>query len=108
MIEKQTKITIKTISDMFKILSPNGNVPQEIDDAKLEDIAQKAADKAASKRHTQIEATTEILMNRIYNLVNGAIGQQYPRGYTSFSQSRFLPPEVPVKRSSLSSTKTQD
>lgn len=46
-IEKQTKITVKTISDMFKMLFPNGNAPQGIDDAKLEEIAQKAADKAA-------------------------------------------------------------
>lgn len=56
-IEKQTKITVKTISDMFKMLLPNGNIPQGIDEAKLEEIAQKAADKAASKRHTQLEAT---------------------------------------------------
>lgn len=56
-IEKQTKITIKTISDMFKMLFPNGNAPQGIDDAKLEEIAQKATDKAASKRHIQLEAT---------------------------------------------------
>jgi len=78
-IEKQTKITIKTISDMFKMLFPNGNAPQGIDDAKLEEIAQKAADKAASKRHTQLEATAETLMHRMYNLVNGAIWAAIPK-----------------------------
>lgn len=78
-IEKQTKITVKTISDMFKMLFPNGNIPQGIDDAKLEEIAQKAADKAASKRHTQLEATAETLMHRMYNLVNGAVWAAIPK-----------------------------
>ena len=78
-IEKQTKITVKTISDMFKMVFPNGTVPQGIDDAKLEEIAQKAADKAASKRHTQLEATAETLMHRMYNLVNGAIWAAIPK-----------------------------
>ncbi len=78
-IEKQTKITVKTISDMFKMLFPNGNAPQGIDDAKLEEIAQKAADKAASKRHAQLEATAETLMHRMYNLVNGAIWAAIPK-----------------------------
>ena len=78
-IEKQTKITVKTISDMFKMLFQNGNVPQGIDDAKLEKIAQKAADKAASKRHTQLEATAETLMHRMYNLVNGAVWAAIPK-----------------------------
>lgn len=78
-IEKQTKITVKTISDMFKMLFPNGNAPQGIDDAKLEEIAQKAADKAASKRHTQLEATAETLTHRMYNLVNGAIWAAIPK-----------------------------
>ena len=78
-IEKQTKITVKTISDMFKMLFPNGNTPQGIDDAKLEEIAQKAADKAASKRHTQLEATAETLMHRMYNLVSGAIWAAIPK-----------------------------
>lgn len=78
-IEKQTKITVKTISDMFKMLFPNGNAPQGIDDAKLEEIAQKAADKAASKRHTQLEATAETLTHRMYNLVNGAVWAAIPK-----------------------------
>lgn len=78
-IEKQTKITVKTISDMFKILFPNGNAPQGIDDAKLEEIAQKAADKAASKRHTQLESTAETLMHHMYNLVNGAVWAAIPK-----------------------------
>lgn len=78
-IEKQTKITVKTISDMFKMVFPNGTVPQGIDDAKLEEIAQKAADKAASKRYTQLEATAETLMHRMYNLVNGAIWAAIPK-----------------------------
>lgn len=78
-IEKQTKITVKTISDMFKMLLPNGNIPQGIDEAKLEEIAQKAADKAASKRHTQLEATAETLMHRMYNLVNGAVWAAIPQ-----------------------------
>ena len=78
-IEKQTKITVKTISDMFKMLFPNGNVPQGIDEARLEEIAQKAADKAASKRHTQLEATAETLMHRMYNLVNGAVWAAIPK-----------------------------
>lgn len=78
-IEKQTKITVKTISDMFKMLFPNGNAPQGIDKAKLEEIAQKAADKAASKRHTQLESTAETLMHRMYNLVNGAIWTAIPK-----------------------------
>ena len=78
-IEKQTKITVKTISDMFKMLSPNGTIPQGIDDVKLEEIAQKAADKAASKRHTQLEATAETLMHRMYNLVNGAVWAAIPK-----------------------------
>lgn len=78
-IEKQTKITVKTISDMFKILFPNGNAPQGIDDTKLEEIAQKAADKAASKRHTQLESTAETLMHRMYNLVNGAVWAAIPK-----------------------------
>lgn len=78
-IEKQTKITVKTISDMFKMLFPNGNVPQGFDDAKLEDIAQKAADKAASNRHTQLEATAETLMHCMYNLVNGAVWAAIPK-----------------------------
>lgn len=78
-IEKQTKITVKTISDMFKMLFPNGNVPQGIDEAKVEEIAQKAADKAASKRHTQLEATAETLMHRMYNLVNGAVWTAIPK-----------------------------
>lgn len=78
-IAKQTKITVKTISDMFKMLFPNGNVPQGIDDAKLEEIAQKAADTAASKRHTQLEATAETLMHRMYNLVNGAVWAAIPK-----------------------------
>ena len=78
-IEKQTKITVKTISDMFKILFPNGNAPQGIDDAKLEEIAQKAADKAASKRHTQLESTAKTLMHRMYNLVNGAVWAAIPK-----------------------------
>lgn len=78
-IEKQTKITVKTISDMFKMLFPNGNAPQGIDEARVEEIAQKAADKAASKRHTQLEATAETLMHRMYNLVNGAIWAAIPK-----------------------------
>lgn len=78
-IEKQTKITVKTISDMFKMLFSNGNTPQVIDDAKLEEIAQTAADKAASKRHTQLEATAETLMHRIHNLINGAIWAAIPK-----------------------------
>ena len=78
-IEKQTKITVKTISDMFKMLFPNGNAPQGIDDAKLEEIAQNAADKAASKRHTQLETTAETLMHRMYNLVNGAVWAAIPK-----------------------------
>lgn len=78
-IEKQTKITVKSISDMFKMLFPNGNAPQGIDDAKLEEIAQKAADKAASKRHTQLEATAETLTHRMYNLVNGAVWAAIPK-----------------------------
>lgn len=78
-IEKQTKITVKTISDMFKMLFPNGNAPQGIDEAKLEEIAQKAADKAASKRHTQLEATAETLMHRMNNLVNGAVWAAIPK-----------------------------
>ena len=78
-IEKQTKITVTTISDMFKMLFPNGNAPQGIDEARVEEIAQKAADKAASKRHTQLEATAETLMHRMYNLVNGAIWAAIPK-----------------------------
>lgn len=78
-IEKQTKITIKTISDMFKMLFPNGKTSQGIDEARLEEIAQKAADKAASKRHTQLEATAETLMHRMYNLVNGAVWAAIPK-----------------------------
>lgn len=78
-IEKQTKITVKTISDMFKMLFQNGNAPQGIDDAKLEEIAQKVADKAASKRHAQLEATAEMLMHRMYNLVNGAVWAAIPK-----------------------------
>ena len=78
-IEKQTKITVKTISDMFKMLFPNGNIPQGIDEARVEEIAQKAADKAASKRHTQLEATAETLMHRMYNLVNGAVWAAIPK-----------------------------
>ena len=78
-IEKQTKITVKTISDMFKMLFPNGSAPQGIDDAKLEEIAQKAADKAASKRHTQLETTARTLMHRMYNLINGAIWAAIPK-----------------------------
>lgn len=35
-IEKQTKITVKTISDMFKMQFPNGNIPQGIDEARVE------------------------------------------------------------------------
>lgn len=85
-IEKQTMITVKTISDMFKMLFPNGNAPQGIDEAKLEEIAQKAADKAASKRHTQLEATAETLMHRMYNLVNGAVWAAIPKwAYIVFS-----------------------
>lgn len=85
-IEKQAKITVKTISDMFKMLFPNGNAPQGIDEAKLEEIAQKAADKAASKRHTQLEATAETLMHRMYNLVNGAVWAAIPKwAYIVFS-----------------------
>lgn len=85
-IEKQTKITVKTISDMFKMLFPNGNAPQGIDEAKLEEIAQKAADKAASKRHIQLEATAETLMHRMYNLVNGAVWAAIPQwAYIVFS-----------------------
>lgn len=78
-IEKQTKITVKTISDMFKMLFPNGTTSQEIDEASLEEIAQKVADKAASKRHTQLEATAETLMHRMYNFVNGAIWAAIPK-----------------------------
>lgn len=78
-IEKQTKITVKTISDMFKMLFPNGNAPQGIGEARVEEIAQKAADKAASKRHTQLEATAETLMHRMYNLVNGAVWAAIPK-----------------------------
>lgn len=78
-IEKQTKIAVKTISDMFKMLFPNGNAPQGIDEARVEEIAQKAADKAVSKRHTQLEATAETLMHRMYNLVNGAIWAAIPK-----------------------------
>ena len=78
-IEKQTKITVKTISDMFKMLFPNGKASQGIDEARLEEIAQKVADKAASKRHTQLEATAETLMHRMYNLVNGAIWAAIPK-----------------------------
>lgn len=78
-IEKQTKITIKTISDMFKMLFPNGKTSQWIDEARLEEIAQKAADKAASKRHTKLEATAETLMHRMYNLVNGAVWAAIPK-----------------------------
>ena len=78
-IEKQTKITIKTISDMFKMLFPNGKTSQGIDEARLEEIAQKAADKAASKRHTQLEATAETLMHRMCNLVNGAVWAAIPK-----------------------------
>lgn len=78
-IEKQTKITVKTISDMFKMLFPNGKASQGIDEARLEEIAQKVADKAASKRHTQLEATAETLMYRMYNLVNGAIWAAIPK-----------------------------
>lgn len=78
-IEKQTKITVKTISDMFKMLFPNDNAPQGIDEARLEEIAQKAADKAASKRHTQLESTAETLMHRMYNLVNGAVWAAIPK-----------------------------
>lgn len=78
-IEKQTKITVKTISDMFKMLFPNGKTSQEIDEASLEEIAQKVADKAASKRHSQLEATAETLMHRMYNLVNGAIWTAIPK-----------------------------
>lgn len=78
-IEKQTKITVKTISNMFKMLFPNGKASQGIDEARLEEIAQKVADKAASKRHTQLEATAETLMHRMYNLVNGAIWAAIPK-----------------------------
>lgn len=78
-IEKQTKITVKTISDMFKMLFPNGKTSQGIDEARLEEIAQKAANKAASKRHTQLEATAETLMHRMYNLVNGAVWAAIPK-----------------------------
>lgn len=78
-IEKQTKITVKTISDMLKMLFPNGKTSQEIDEARIEEIAQKVADKAASKRHTQLEATAETLMHRMYNLVNGAIWAAIPK-----------------------------
>ncbi len=78
-IEKQTKITVKTISDMFKMLFPNGKTSQGIDEARLEEIAQKVADKAASKRHIQLEATAETLMHRMYNLVNGAIWAAIPK-----------------------------
>lgn len=78
-IEKQTKIAVKTISDRFKMLFPNGNAPQGIDEAKLEEIAQKAAYKVTSKRHTQLEATTETLMHRMYNLANGAIWAAIPK-----------------------------
>lgn len=63
----------------FTLLFPNGNAPQGIDEAKLEEIAQKAADKAASKRHTQLEATAETLMHRMYNLVNGAVWTAIPK-----------------------------
>lgn len=78
-IEKQTKITVKTISDMFKMLFPNGKTSQGIDEARLEEIAQKVADKAASKRHIQLETTAETLMHRMYNLVNGAIWAAIPK-----------------------------
>lgn len=78
-IEKQTKITVKTISDMLKMLFPNGKTSQEIDEARIEEIAQKVADKAASKRHIQLEATAETLMHRMYNLVNGAIWAAIPK-----------------------------
>lgn len=89
-IEKQTKIAVKTISDMFKMLFPNGNAPQGIDEARVEEIAQKAADKAVSKRHTQLEATAETLMHRMYNLVNGAIWAAIPKWFYAVAGALLL------------------
>ena len=84
-IANQTQVTVKAVSNGLQpLLDKIGN--PELDESLVEEIAQKCADKAFSKRYSRLEDAAERLNYRIRNLVNGAIWASIPRWiYVTFT-----------------------
>ena len=77
-IANQTQVTVKAVSNGLQpVLDKIGN--PELDESLVEEIAQKCADKAFSKRYSRLEDAAERLNYRIRNLANGAIWASIPR-----------------------------
>ena len=77
-IANQTQVIVKAVSNGLQpVLDKIGN--PELDESLVEEIAQKCADKAFSKRYSRLEDAAERLNYRIRNLANGAIGASIPR-----------------------------
>lgn len=84
-IANQTQVTVKAVSNGLQpVLDKIGN--PELDESLVEEIAQKCADKAFSKRYSRLEDAAERLNYRISNLANGAIWASIPRWvYVTFA-----------------------
>lgn len=88
-IKHQTQVTVNTISNGLKPVLEQISNPA-LDNSVVEEIAQKCADKAFSKRYSKLEDSAERLNYRVRNLSNGTIWASIPRWFYIFFSVSLL------------------
>ena len=77
-LKAQTKVTAQTIAESMTPVVEKMSNPV-VDEATLEKVAQKCADKAFANRYSKLEDSAERLNYRVRNLTNGTIWASIPR-----------------------------